>query len=83
MKIPQEKDQRGRLLLLLRNIRQKKGLRQIDMAKQLGVPQSFVSKYESGERGLDILELRRICGIVGVSLTDFVQIWEESVDESE
>ena len=32
------------------------GMRQIDLAKILERPQSFVSKYESGERLLDILE---------------------------
>ncbi|HCO27052.1 MAG TPA: transcriptional regulator, partial [Gimesia maris] len=36
-------------------------------------PQSFVSKYESGERRLDILELYDVCGAIGVTLNDFVK----------
>ena len=45
------------LLLLLRDMRAEAGLRQSDLALRLGRPQSFVSKYEVGERRLDVLEL--------------------------
>jgi transcriptional regulator with XRE-family HTH domain len=44
-----------RLLELLRRIRLDAGLRQVDLAERLGQPQSFVSKYELGERRLDLL----------------------------
>lgn len=83
MKIPRENRHREKLLHLLKDIRQKKGIRQIDLAEQLGVPQSFISKYESGNRQLDILELRRICEIVGISLDDFVQQLEKKINETE
>ena len=53
------RDQRV-LLLLLRELRNKAGLRQSDVAAKLRRPQSFVSKYEAGERQLDILELRQL-----------------------
>jgi transcriptional regulator with XRE-family HTH domain len=45
----------------------------------LGQPQSFVSKYESGERRLDVLELRQVCAVVGVSLADFVRRLERAL----
>lgn len=61
---------------LLRQIRLGAGLRQSDLAERLGQPQSFVSKYESGERRLDLLELRQICQAVGLSLVDFVTRFE-------
>lgn len=38
------------LLALLRDLRKEAGLRQTDLAKKLEKPQSYVSKYESGER---------------------------------
>ncbi len=64
---------RQRILLnLLRKIRKDAGLRQDDVAERLGRPQSFVSKYESGERRLDILELYDVCGALGITLKDFV-----------
>ena len=59
------------LLSLLRAIRVEAGLRQTDMALALKVPQSYVSKYESGERRLDPLELHAVCKAAGISLAAF------------
>lgn len=69
---------RKRLPALLRQIRLEAGLRQIDVAQRLGQPQSFVSKYESGERRLDLFELRQVCAAFGISLTDFVHRFEDA-----
>ena len=55
------------------------GLRQIDLAKRLAQPQSFVSKYESGERRLDLPELRQVCKAAGISLGDFISRFEDSL----
>ena len=41
------------------------------MAGRLGVPQSFVSKYETGERRLDVGEVQAICRVLGLSLVEF------------
>lgn len=57
---------------LLRQIRTEAGLRQVDLAAKLGQPQSFVSKCESGERRLDLLELEQVCICCGITLADFV-----------
>ena len=65
------------LQTLLRQIRLEAGLRQADLAKRLGQPQSFVSKYESGERRLDLLELRQVCTALGISLEEFVCRFED------
>jgi ribosome-binding protein aMBF1 (putative translation factor) len=64
---------------LLRKARVQAGLTQTDLASRLGVPQSFVSKYESGERRLDVLELRLVCQAVGVSLQEFVRQLEKGI----
>jgi transcriptional regulator with XRE-family HTH domain len=71
-------DQR-QLQSLLRQLRHAAGMRQADLAERLGQPQSFVSKYESGERRLDLLELRRVCQEIGISLEDFVRRFEKSL----
>jgi transcriptional regulator with XRE-family HTH domain len=55
---------------LLRSYRERAGLRQTDVAEQLDEPQSFVSKYETGERRLDLIELHQVCTVLGVSLRD-------------
>ncbi len=45
-----------RLLRLLVEVRKENNLTQQVVAKRLGKPQSYVSKYESGERRLDVIE---------------------------
>jgi transcriptional regulator with XRE-family HTH domain len=62
---------------LLRQIRKGWGLTQEELAKLLGEPQSFVSKYESGERRLDLIEVREVCRAVGMTLLEFVTRFEE------
>jgi len=49
------------------------------MARELGKPQAFVSYYESGARRLDLLELRQICGVLGLSLVGFVRRFETAL----
>lgn len=46
-----------RFLARLRAAREGAGLTQVEVAKRLRVPQSFVSKCESGERRVDVVEL--------------------------
>jgi transcriptional regulator with XRE-family HTH domain len=69
-------DRRKHLLDLFRQIRVEAGLRQVDLAKKLRRPQSFVSKYESGERRLDLLELQQVCTALHISVTEFVKRFE-------
>lgn len=69
----------GHLLSLLRQIRAESGLSQRELAKKIGQPQSFISKYESGERRLDPLELRQVCVAVGITLADFAVRLEQSL----
>ena len=45
-----------KLRKLLRDLREKSGLTQADVAGRLGKPQSFVAKYEGGERRLSTIE---------------------------
>jgi transcriptional regulator with XRE-family HTH domain len=46
-----------RFLARLRAAREGARLTQVQVAKRLRVPQSFVSKCESGERRVDVVEL--------------------------
>jgi transcriptional regulator with XRE-family HTH domain len=46
----------ARLREILAEKRQAVGLSQTELAARLGKPQSYVSKVESGERGLDVVE---------------------------
>jgi transcriptional regulator with XRE-family HTH domain len=68
----------SRLQKLLKTARVEAGLTQAELAQRLGVNQSFVSKYESGERRLDLIELRNICKALGIPLLSFVKRFDES-----
>ena len=66
-----------RLESLLRAVRDEAGLRQVDVAVRLEKPQSFVSKYEAGERRLDLVELATVCRAIGITLAEFVERFEQ------
>ena len=58
---------------LLTDARLKAGLTQSEVASQLGRPQSFVSKYESGERRLDVVEFLEVCASVKTNAVAILQ----------
>lgn len=63
----------------LKNIRKQAGLTQLQLAILLDHPQSYISKYESGERRLDLLEIRNIAICCESTLKDFVDIFEKNL----
>lgn len=69
--IPPDAYERFRRLLV--DARRKSGLTQLEVAARLGVSQSFVSKYELGERRLDVIELLRISDILNADVHDLVR----------
>lgn len=69
------------LLSLLRKHRKAAGLTQVDCSKALSRPQSFISDVENGTRRLDIVQLRDLCKVLGISLGKLVQELEEGILE--
>ncbi len=61
------------------DFRIKAGLLQTDLAKKLNVHQSFISKIETGQRKVDIIELRKICPHLKTNLVDFCKILERKI----
>lgn len=61
---------------LLRELRTKKKLTQVELSEALEMPQSFVSKYETGERRLDLVEVRAVCQALDTNLPSFVKQFE-------
>ena len=72
--------QRERKILLdiLRELRKQRNLTQDQLAKSMGVKQAFVSKYETGERRLDFIDLIGICDVLGMSIVKIAERFEAS-----
>ena len=67
---------------LLRQYRQMRKLTQLQLAEQLKRPQSFVAKYESGERRLDLVEFLQIAEVLKLDPTQFIrQLLSNTHDE--
>ncbi len=66
----------------LRELRDSQGLQQAQLAEQLGKPQSYVSKYENGERKLSYLELLDILDACENSVSEFHALYLTKVAEA-
>ena len=65
--------QRYRVFLeRLRQARHDAHLTQVEVARSLRRPQSFVSKCESGERRVDVVELQEFVRLYGKPLNFFI-----------
>lgn len=65
---------RYRLFLqLLIQERRDKGITQVQLAEKLQKPQSYVSKYENGERRLDLIEFLDIADCIGIDVAEFIK----------
>jgi transcriptional regulator with XRE-family HTH domain len=61
-----------RLLEALRRARKAAGLTQLDVARRLRVYDSYISKCESGERRIDVVELAEFCRLYGVKVAELL-----------
>lgn len=63
------------------NARKAADLTQYDLAQRLSKPQSFVSKFELGERRLDIIEFIAVARAIGVNPCDIIHNLDTLYDE--
>lgn len=62
-----------KLRTALASARNVSGKTQAEVAKALRRPQSFVSKYESGERNLDVVEFVAVCRVLGIQAAEVLE----------
>lgn len=63
--------------------RKRAGLTQVAVAKKLSKPQSYVAKYERGERRLDIVELLEVATAIGFDPVRFIDRFRVAIDGEE
>jgi transcriptional regulator with XRE-family HTH domain len=64
---------------LLKELRLGKRLTQSDVAERLCLPQSYVSKVETGERRMDFVETMAFCKAMGVEFTTFAKAFSQRI----
>ena len=70
-------EDREKLRVLLKELRKNAGLTQVELSDVLDKPQSYVSKYETGERKLDYVEINDICKALGIPMERFNSLYEK------
>ncbi len=71
---------RKALQTVLKQTRLDAGMTQQELAALLAKPQSYVSKYESGERRLDFIEVLDICDVLQVPVGRVIVAYHQSLD---
>lgn len=67
---------------LIYRLRTNAGITQKDLANLLNEPQSFVSKVETGERRIDVIELAEICKALNSNIVEFIIMLEKELNET-
>lgn len=75
-------NERGALIRALKNLRTVRGLTQVELAEMLQKPQSYVSKYESGERKLDFVEVMSVCAALETKPAALIELYEKLLGSS-
>lgn len=73
------RQQKNRQLLrqLLREAREEAGVIQGELSHKLGRSQGFVSKYELGDRRIDLIDMADICDALEISFLDLAKRFDQ------
>ena len=67
-----DSDNQNKICRKLISLRKERLLTQRELAKKLSITQSYVSKVESGQRRLDVLELKKYLKVLNYSIEQFL-----------
>lgn len=68
------------LITLLREKREEKGITQLQLAEKLSISQGIISKIETYERRIDIIELRNIYIALNIPFIEFIEEMENNIN---
>jgi transcriptional regulator with XRE-family HTH domain len=74
-------DGQGAFSELMIKARKSARLTQHELAKRLHKPQSFVAKYEGGERRIDVVEFVTICQAIGADPAKILKALTKAIGE--
>lgn len=66
-------ERRKQLRKLLTAARKEAGLKQVEVAKKMGKPQPFMSRFETGERQLEVAEFIELAQILGLDPVKIIE----------
>ncbi|WP_349999100.1 helix-turn-helix transcriptional regulator [Stenotrophomonas lacuserhaii] len=69
------------LIEVVRDARLAAGLTQLQVSRKLGRSQSFISDVETGKRRIDLVELRDIARLAGLSLGTLIADFERRLKD--
>lgn len=67
------------MLTRLREARNQAGLSQRAVAARIGKPQSYIHKWECGQRQLNLVDLRDLCSALDISFVEFIKSWDDEL----
>lgn len=71
------------LLGLIRQARKHARITQDDLAARLQVPQSSITKWETGQQRMDLLEFWSYCRGIGTNPIDLLQRFQEALEKED
>ena len=82
MRDPLRSPRQQQLRALLRGLRERRRLTQTDVADRLARPQSFVAKYEGGERRLSVIEFIDVVRALDANPSDVLQQLIKAIEQT-
>jgi transcriptional regulator with XRE-family HTH domain len=64
---------------MLRKLREGNGLTQEQFAERLGRPRNYISRYEVGEKMLDVPEVRQLLEALGKPFVEFMKEYDDTL----
>lgn len=73
LELSQNEKKGGETMLNIRKLRKEKELKQVDLAKMVGIKNNTLSQYETGERMPNIEMLTKLAKVLNCSIDELIK----------